>query len=315
MRLIPWRRFLSLFGSFAGLALLVRQAILGWGSLPPLFESADALPWMAISLACAILAVGMPIFSFYCLLRGAGATVPPLQIVRRYTFSFLPRYIPGSVWGYVSRSEWLQQELAVPLAAANSASWFEVIASAATATVVAGGLFLPANNVVRTIYILVACIALLLLWGLSNQLPRTVNKIPAASWWRTWLPDRSVRPFWWIAAVGIYGLHWLLTGCALYYAVQAFGTIAVGGADPTPLLAVEIYAAAWLIGFVILIAPAGVGFRETALIGLMMSYAGIPFIAAAGIAVFFRLLLVIAELLWTTAGLFIREKLPVRSIP
>jgi glycosyltransferase 2 family protein len=302
MQRIAWRRGLSTIGSLIGLALLIRQAVLGWSALPTVLASPDAIPMAGLGLLSAFLAVGMPIAAFFVLLRGTGASVTLRQVACRYTFTFLPRYIPGSVWGYLSRGEWLNQDLAVPFTVANSAAWFEAAASAATALIIAGGLLLPESLIVRAMYFFFSCVLLLIIWIGSNQISRFVHLIPAKSWWRTWLPDQPMGLSHWISALGLFGFHWALIGLALSFVIGACASPAGGALAPAVVQASELYAAAWLAGFLVLIAPAGIGIRETVLAGVLHSVAGLPLGIAAGVAILLRLLFIAAELLWTLAG-------------
>jgi glycosyltransferase 2 family protein len=294
-----WKKYLSIFGSLLGLALLIRQGILGRSSLVLFFSSRSAIQNAGFALLTSILAMGIPILAFHLLLRGAGVVLPLRAIVRRYTFTFLPRYLPGSVWGYISRGEWLHRELSVQYAVSSSVSFFELAASLSTCVACAGSLGLASGSLPIFMY--------LLLWGAlflgiifaANFLTSRAHTFPPASIWKRWLPSQCMQVRMWLAAVGLYGIHWILCGLALSFIIQAGAS--AGLASNIGVL-VKCYAGAWLIGFFTLIAPAGMGFREAALAGLLILLTGIAAPVAAACALGLRLVFVLAELIWTLVG-------------
>jgi hypothetical protein len=308
---IPWKKYLSFFGSLAGIILILRQGIIGWSSLPSVTGSRFTFEMAGLALLTALLAMGMPILAFHFLLRGTGATVPLRSIARGYTFSFLPRYLPGSLWGYLSRGEWLERECSVPLAASTTASIFELAASISTCLAFAGYFLLTNQPFAVPVYALLCCVLFLGIVPLGNLLTGVFRSRHVPSFLQRWLPDRAMDIRMWLVAIFLYGVHWLLCGFSLSFVLRFFISATVSEALPNLATLASLYPAAWLAGFLVLIAPAGMGFREAALAGLLIAFGGLPAAAAAATALVLRVVFVIAELLWTLIGLGLRRPSPV----
>jgi hypothetical protein len=106
------------------------------------------------------------------------------------------------------------------------------------------------------------------------------------------LADR-VKPFDALAwAVG-YGFTWVLLGLAFSIFVSAFVPVAAASSKH---LAGTI-AASYLAGYVMVLAPAGLGVRETAMVGLLSQVPGMPVAAAITLPIFSRIWFTFAELL------------------
>jgi hypothetical protein len=86
---------------------------------------------------------------------------------------------------------------------------------------------------------------------------------------------------WALAMWACYGVHLQILASAVQ---QPIG----------PVTAAGVFAAAWFVGFVLLVAPAGVGPREAAMVALL------PLTAGAGllVALVSRLILTVADAVW-----------------
>jgi uncharacterized membrane protein YbhN (UPF0104 family) len=94
-----------------------------------------------------------------------------------------------------------------------------------------------------------------------------------------------------LAACAWAAAMWLCYGAHLYLL-----TVAVG--DPVAgIVSTGVFAAAWVVGFVLLIAPAGLGPREAAIVALL------PLSAASAliVALVSRLIMAIADGAWAAA--------------
>jgi hypothetical protein len=155
----------------------------------------------------------------------------------------------------------------------------------------------------------------LLLWGAlllgilagGNLLVELARKLPGDSRMKQWMPTQPMNFRMWLAAAGLYGLHWLLCGAALFFIVQTSMEPSAAISIPNVFSAAQFYALAWLAGFLVLIAPAGVGFREAVLTALLVALGGLSVSNAAASALLLRLLFVIAELIWSGAGMAVRK--------
>jgi hypothetical protein len=90
-----------------------------------------------------------------------------------------------------------------------------------------------------------------------------------------------------------YGLTWVLLGLAFSLFVTAFVPEALGHSRQIA----GAIAASYLAGYLVLLAPAGIGVREGAMTGLLTAIPAIPLSAAVVISVTSRIWFTIAELL------------------
>ena len=72
------------------------------------------------------------------LMRSLNIELPIHKARYIYSLSFLARYIPGSIWGYLSRSEWLLHDYQVSYASSNYGSILEVALAVSTGFCVLG---------------------------------------------------------------------------------------------------------------------------------------------------------------------------------
>ncbi len=72
------------------------------------------------------------------LMRSLNIELPIHKARYIYSLSFLARYIPGSIWGYLSRSEWLLHDYQVSYTSSNYGSILEVALAVSTGFCVLG---------------------------------------------------------------------------------------------------------------------------------------------------------------------------------
>jgi hypothetical protein len=217
------------------------------------------------------------------------------QVVRKGELS---RYVPGTIWQYLSRI--------------YLASLYGVPAHATIAT-----------TLVETVILFLAALVPAL-WFLSETLP-FLNRyhqvmlwiIPvgacvaihprALNFWAKRLSARLNQEYeplkiHWQAIVGIWVfllLSWVLFGASVALFVRGVLDTPWG---MVPRLASD-YALAWVVGMVSMIAPAGMGIRDGMLGLLVGQRIGIG--TAMTVAIGVRLWLTLAELIWTFGGLWL----------
>ena len=209
----------------------------------------------------------------------------------------LSRHVPGTIWQYVSRV-YLAGQWGVPAAATMAATIIETVLLVLAS-------ILPALLNIREALPRLAGIQQVLLFvfpvvALAVVHPRVLNL------WAGFLARRMKQPYskleiGWGAVAGIcltYSLMWLVVGLGVGFFVR--GVISI------PLTEVPVvgsyYAAAWFIGIISVVAPAGMGIRDGAF-GLLLSQA-MPLGAALTIAVAVRLWMTLLELVWAALGLW-----------
>lgn len=206
-----------------------------------------------------------------------------------WTVSSLGKYLPGKVWAVAGMALLAQRAGVPPWAATGSAVVMQGLAigtGAAVAGLTGREAIEAAHPGARAVLSLlvagsVAGVALLLWPPFLRRLLRLLA------------PDAEARGA--PAAAGIgFGiaanlLAWMGYGLALW--LLARGLLPAAGLDP--LLAVAVFTASYLAGFLALFAPGGLGVREALFILMLQGPLGIG--AATALAVASRVLLTITE--------------------
>ncbi|MBL8057064.1 MAG: flippase-like domain-containing protein [Anaerolineales bacterium] len=291
-RLRAARKSLQRVGLVLGAGLLVVQLWQSGVSLagrPVAFRSPEAL---ALAGAFAVVAIAVQMAAWGWLLRSLGVIVPGRAILRGYILSFLPRYIPGLVWGYLSRSEWLARDHQVSFGLSNLASLLEM------GLILAAGLSLIGFQALAAVGGPAAWLAGGVLAGLAALTPLIL-----AGLWRRWRPaaaDGLPRLRWThsLILMGLYLLFWLCHGAAIQSLAYALEPEAA-----TSLLACAAsFALAWWLGFIVILVPSGLGVREWALAAALAAFAGLPVASAGLVALLTRLVSVLSEGGWALVG-------------
>ena len=229
------------------------------------------------------------------LMRSLGIIIPWRALPRGYILSFLPRYIPGTVWGYLSRGEWLYQDYKVPYIISNIGSLLE-ISIAVFSTVVVMSLYLASRvtGVNRFLILAMLAIIVFLVWWL-------VKKILFSKRIFMFVSDTPLHfPFQvWLFCLLLITANMFAYGASLYFTILSLNVSKMSLAfGPNWLPLTFAFSMAWLIGFLIFIFPSGLGMREVTLSGLLILNLGITYENASVISVLFRLWVTVAELLW-----------------
>jgi uncharacterized membrane protein YbhN (UPF0104 family) len=186
------------------------------------------------------------------------------------------------VWPAVTQAALAREHGVAPRATVSAVTlflWVHLITGTAVAVLVLGATGRAPRLVLLALPVLVALLTPRLLGWSLQTLFRVARRRPLHQ-----VPDgrHLLTACAWAAAM------WLCYGVHLYLL-----TVAVG--DPVPVTVnAGVFAAGWVVGFVLLIAPAGVGPREAAIVALL------PLGAAAGltVALVSRLIMAIADGAW-----------------
>lgn len=199
-------------------------------------------------------------------LRGWGSRLRFWVAARIWTVSNLGRYVPGKVVQIGAMGVMAERAGVSPVAATGSAILNVVVNLIAGFIVVAvfGWPLLQLQEVGGTrtalLFVVVCVGALVLLPLVLPPTLRAVSRVTGRDFNIGALPRVSIL----ISLVGNI-VAWLLYGAA--FAIFARG---VSGSSQGPLTAyVAVYALSYLVGYLVLIAPAGAGFREAAMIALL----------------------------------------------
>jgi uncharacterized membrane protein YbhN (UPF0104 family) len=242
-------------------------------------------------------------FSFLCwraILTDFGSRIPLTAGMRIFFVGQAGKYVPGKVWPILTQMR-LGRDYRVPgRASAAAAAIFMIIVlgtgllvAACTLPVLGAGAFerywwallaLPLAAVALWPPVLNRALARLMRLARREPMPQPLS---AAGIGR---------------AVGWSLVMWLLYGVHLWALLSALDVDTAN----LVILSIGAFAGSWSIGFLLLVAPAGVGPREVALVVLLAPSADQP--AALVAALVSRLLMTLGDLAWPLVALPIERR-------
>ncbi|HET6577959.1 MAG TPA: lysylphosphatidylglycerol synthase domain-containing protein [Gemmatimonadales bacterium] len=285
-----WVRVVLGLVGLAIVAFAARSLVRNWEALrsQPLDWRVEP-GWLVLSALVVWTMYVVLILAWRGVLAGWGQRLDGWTAGGIWTVSSLGKYLPGKVWAVAGMALLAQRAGVPPWAATGSAVVMQGLAigtGAAVAGLTGREAIEAAHPGARAVLALlvagsVAGVALLLWPPFLRRLLRLLA------------PDAEARGA--PAAAGIgFGiaanlLAWMGYGLALW--LLARGLLPAAGLDP--LLAVAVFTASYLAGFLALFAPGGLGVREALFILMLQGPLGIG--AATALAVASRVLLTITE--------------------
>lgn len=288
-----WRTGLYLAGMALGLLLFGWQL---WSALANLRGSGMQLVepvFLVAALGLAVAGYLLQLGGWLLAMRFVSANLTAASSFAGYFLSFLPRYVPGTVWGYLGRSEWLDRYHAVGYRKSSVGSLLEAGSFVATALLAASLAYLAAPWRAPVLLLLaVGCATGWVLLGRSVAAPvRSRLRLIAV-------------------ALLVYAFYWLVQGLSLGAVCRALGI--AQGVDLLHLAAAA--GAGWSVGFLTLFVPAGFGVRELSLTYLLTTQSAVPPAEANLVAVLSRVCMIVAELLMLAAAVAWRLRDPIAPI-
>jgi hypothetical protein len=293
------RRLLSRAGFLLGALIFLQQLCTGYQAIGEGIAFGSLLPVAAASYGIALITGALQLLAWHRLMAGIGAPLSWRHAIAGYTVAFLPRYIPGSIWGYLSRAQWFRDKAGIAYGVSSAGSLLEVMAILTANGLIAGVYFAATSaGALRIILVVIVLGTVPLLW-------LTVHKV--AAW--TELPAiaanrlRGLMPHGlgladWTMLVLTYVLFWIAYGGVILLLGEA-----LGAAKPVELMSATFsFSSSWLAGFAVIFTPAGLGVRELALSTQAVSLMGLTAIPASALAVLMRFLMLLSELTWVVIG-------------
>lgn len=296
--LIKWG-FLLVVLAFGGLYVAHR-----WDELVAEFREMSVWAVLAAMVLAAMAQVAA-MRAYRVILTDLGAPLPVPAVGRIYFIGQLGKYLPGSVWVFVSLMT-LSRELGIMRKTSLATTMAAFVLSIATALGV-GGVLLPisAAGSVRRYWYLGLLLPVLLIglhprvfnWGLDRVL-RLARREPMPA--RITGGGMRRAAAWQLLGWLLFGLHaWVLV-------------IGVGGPVGRSLLvSIGGFALAWGIGPLAVIAPAGAGVREAGLVLTLGTVIGGT--AALAVALVSRIALVVVD--FAQAGSWTLRARRLRPLP
>ena len=292
------KKYIYWIGLFLGSGLFLYQLSVGIHSI----KQGDIYfvnDWIILFIfLAALFAVFTQMFNWQIILTGMGIRIPFIEISKGYVYSFLPRYIPGSVWGYLSRGEWLRQH-GVEYSETNTASFIEILTTFISGIVLIGVTFNQVNGWGILKLLLLTISLPILTWLLIHNSSSLVINL-TWRWSKFFIPvNRIDFKTWWVT-LSIYFFHWLIWGIVILMTIQLISPFNVDKKNIISLIfsCAPIFALGWMVGFLIPFIPAGLGVRELIITSLLSSVIGLSPEQSTFIATFVRIIYLLAEFLW-----------------
>ncbi|HMG95631.1 MAG TPA: lysylphosphatidylglycerol synthase domain-containing protein [Gemmatimonadaceae bacterium] len=254
-----------------------------------------AWQWIGAATVLVLVTYALLIEGWRRVLGAWDSHLPFMQAARIWFLSNLGKYVPGNIWSLTAMGVMARKRGLSGLAAAGSSVIMQMVSLVTgTAIVMVSGAKLLGQPLLVGAAVLVLAIVLL---GAPRFLP------PLAVWVGTMIgkdiapPSVPAASIWTAALANT--LSWLFYGLAFQFFVRGL----LGAAPGEISSYVAVYTAAYILGFISPIAPAGLGVREFTLAAFMTQLGLANEVDAALVAIAARLWLTILELI--PSGLYI----------
>lgn len=253
-----FRKWAGLLLALVAIGLIVWAVYRQWDAFS---AAVTRLTWRDVVPASVFgaLALLANAFSWRAAMRSLGLRLPAGASLRVFSISQLGKYVPGSVWPVLAQVE-LMKGRGASRSQTGTASLVAMAIGIVTSAAVGAGLVVAVDADSRARYWYVPLVAVLgLLVLLPPVLMRVLRGVELAIR-RTFRPG-SIAWGGMGAAIGWSIVMWALFGIHMWFLGQGLGAEGLG-----LLRATGAFALAWVVGFLVIFAPAGVGVREAVLV-------------------------------------------------
>ncbi|MEQ8672050.1 MAG: lysylphosphatidylglycerol synthase domain-containing protein [Aggregatilineales bacterium] len=280
------------------LALLIFVGVYLRDQLAQLRDNPLAINWTMLIFAQIGMTIGLGLLPLGSLLilRDLEENQRPFVIWRAFFISNIAKYLPGSIWALPGRM-FLYQRAGVPTAKSVIAVFWEVLLMVTGAGITAllslrlVTHYLPSGLVFSVIFggIVLVVIGVLSLrsekfinWLKSQKLPSILRRLLDRP--DLWLSLPQI-----LMVIFVYIVAWVVIGLSFAGIVYAIAPELSAGAV---LEIIGLYAGTWMIGFLIIFTPGGIGVRDVLIALGLAVFLNEPIPATAAI---------IARIGWTLA--------------
>ena len=261
--------------------------------------------WIGAATVVVLLTFALLIEGWRRVMGAWASHLPFGQAARIWFLSSLGKYVPGNIWSLTAMGVMARGRGISALAAAGSSIIMQAVSlvTGAAIVMITGAQLLGQPVLVG--------ISVLILIGVLLSAPRF---LPPVTVWIGSIIGKEVAPpsvpatSIWTAAIAS-ALSWLLYG----FAFQLFVHGLLGAAPGEISRYIAVYTAAYILGFISPIAPAGLGVREFTLAAFMTQLGLANEADAALVAIAARLWLTIIELV--PSGFYVATGATKKSLP
>ena len=297
------RKIVRLIGSCVGLCIFIFLVYDGLKKVMGISTPVN-LSWkqVVLSFALYLLTYFLQIIKFKLIYAALHQNVSLLTTIIGYSLSFLPKYIPGYVWGYFSRSDWFTEKAEIPGSYSWQASAVEVLVTVLTSSAI--WLFYHFSKITEGYWAYLVLVTPFLVIIPINKL---LSLFRVYAKMGKWIKNIGIVPFshWLVITLNSY-IQWLLFGLSLWMLSQIFSQTTL--VNPREFFNfIYIFARSWLSGFLAILIPNGLGVREIVLKDLLVNGNIVSRDLSAIISTLSRLLMLLAELGWLTLAFFVNR--------
>lgn len=260
----------------------------------------SSINWIYIVLAFLIMIViyFIQVLLWLSSMKSIGIKISVFDALPGYWISFIPRYIPGTIWGYLSRSDWFFRKKNIPYGLTNTGSVIEAL------IVLIGGFAAIISTTKKTdvssyegylVSILLILLSGVFLYAFFRWIIKFNfdTKIKIIS-----IPSGGLNLKYWFHGVFLSLLNWILFGLVLWLVIVSMSLSSLQPINSYIIPSISIYSIAWLIGFIVIIIPGGLGIRESIMAILLTNTFSLNYSTSVTIAVIIRLISLMTELIW-----------------
>ena len=268
----------------AGIAFVVRTLVSRWDEVTDAFADIDPVPLIA-SVAMGLLAMTIIGAVWVGLLQSRGHHAPRTRAMAWYYVGQLGKYVPGGIWPIVGRAE-LAVRGGVTRPDAYKATAYSLVTTYSAATVVvAAGSLLSGMYVPIGLLIVGGLAATWFVLGSPTITDAVTGTIARATSRTVALPNRNQ----FARLTLVHVPSWVCMSLSTSITAHAFGArIGV-----TEML--FITSLSWLVGFVVVGVPGGIGVRESIFTALAGGLVGTP--VAVSLALVSRVVFIAVDLI------------------
>jgi len=296
------RRSVLIWGGQAVLAIVMavfvwRALSAQWDELKGLDFDLDVRVGLLMAAGGAVLAVyAILIMAWRGVLKGWSQDLPFAAASSIWCVSNLGRYLPGKVWSVAGLAVLAQRQGVSAWAAVGSALTMQALSLGSGVAVVA--LTVPAVAPALQLSAAGAVVVVVLVVLVSPTIgPQVIRLVGRGDYEYHPLPIRVV-----VMGLVATALAWIGYGVAFKLLIQGL----VPNAEIEVATSIGVFAAGYIVGFLALFAPGGLGVREAVYMAMLMPILGGS--AALAVSVASRILLTVTEVVAALAGLTLSRK-------
>jgi len=279
-------------------ALLAWAVVSQWGDVS---AAVADIGWGPVALAtlAAVAALGFNTLSWRAVMRSVGLDAPWVDAASVFLVSQAGKYVPGAVWPVLAQSEFGRAH-GLSRTRGMTGSLVAMAVGVVTAGVVGTlGLVVWAPGALADYWwalVVAAGLATLLVPSVLTRVLALALKVMRRSVEPPVIAGRAL-----LVSAAWSAANWIALGAQAWLLLRVLSP----GTDGLWPLATGAFALAWLVGFLVVFAPAGVGPREAAFVVLLAAVATRP--EALALALMSRFAMTLADAIGLGGGLLVRR--------